>query len=306
MAFRLKVPHTLTLLFSMMVVALVLTWIVPQGSFEMTTTAEGREVVVPGTFETVEERELLSPWDLFVAIPRAFAAAQDIIFFVFIIGGVLAVIRATGTVDALIGRMLERFGNYPAGLIFAVIFTFSLASGSIGTAGEYIPFVLILVALCRAMKLDAMVAVGVIISGYGIGYGVAAFNPFTVVIAQGIAEVDIYSGMWLRLAILLPFVLIGVHHVWKYAKAVEADPNASLVKDYVPPQGGEPPREYPTLSHRHAVILGMFVATLGVSVWGIATQGWWLPQMGAAFLVFGVASAVVTRMAPDTMAVNFI
>jgi uncharacterized ion transporter superfamily protein YfcC len=306
MGFRLKVPHTLTLLFSMMVVALILTWVVPQGAFETEVTEAGTRVVVPGTFQVTEERELLTPWDLFVAVPRAFAAAQDIIFFVFIIGGVLAVIRATGTVDALIGRMLERFGDKPGGLIFAVIFCFALASGAIGTAGEYIPFVLILVALCRAMRMDAMVAVGVIISGYGIGYGVAAFNPFTVVIAQGIAEVEIYSGTPLRLAILLPFVLIGVHHVWKYARAVEANPDASLMKDVEVPHGGEPPREYPKLNNSHAIILGLFLLTLGVAVWGIATQGWWLPEMGAAFLVLGVASAVVTRMAPDVMAVNFI
>jgi len=306
MGFRLRVPHTLTLLSGMIVAALLLTWIIPQGSFDMEVTEAGQEVVVPGTFEIAAEREVLTPWDMFVAVPRAFAEAQDIIFFVLIIGGVLAVIRSTGTVDALIGRMLERFGDKPGSLIFVVIFVFALASGSVGTAGEYIPFVLILVALCRAMKMDAMTAVGIILCGYGIGYGVAAFNPFTVVIAQGIAEVPIYSGWELRLAILLPFVLIGVHHVWRYSRQVQADPQRSLVFGMSVPDQGEPPQEYPKLSRRHSLILAFFVATIGISVFGIANWGWYLYEMGAAFLVLGVASAIVGKLGTDEAAEKFI
>ena len=310
MGFRLRVPHTLTLLSAMIVAALIMTWVIPQGNFERETitTAEGSqlEVVVPGTYEVVAEREILTPWDMVVAVPRAMAAAQDIIFFVLIIGGVLAVIRATGTVDALIGRMLERFGDRPGALIFVVIFVFALASGSIGTAGEYIPFVLILVALCRAMKLDAMTAVAVTICGYGIGYGVAIFNPFTVVIAQSIAEVEIYSGGLVRAALVLPFVLIGAHHVYRYAMQVQADPERSLVAGMKIPDQGEPPAEYPALNMGHRAILLLFVATIGLTVWGIATQGWWLSEMGAAFLVFGVAAAVVGRIHADEAAEKFI
>ena len=144
---RFKVPHTLTLLFGMMVLAMIATWIVPQGFFETQTLANGRSAVVPGTFALVEERQYLSPWQLLTAIPRAFASAQDVIFFVMILGGVLSIARATGTVDALIGRLLEKYGEKPQMLIFMVVFCFAMASSFIGTAGEYIPFVLILVAL---------------------------------------------------------------------------------------------------------------------------------------------------------------
>lgn len=215
-----KVPHTLILLLSMMLLAYIATWLVPQGFFETVTLENGRQTVVPGTFTLTEVSVRLTPMDFLVAIPRALAAAQDIIFFVFIVGGVLAVARATGTIDALIGNLLERFGHKPNLLIFMVVFCFAMASGAIGTAGEYIPFVLILVGLCKAMKLDAMTAVGMVITGYGIGYGVSAFNPFTVMVAQSIAEVPVYSGIELRLAIFIPFVLIGFHHVWSYAKKV--------------------------------------------------------------------------------------
>jgi uncharacterized ion transporter superfamily protein YfcC len=306
MPLKLRVPHTLTLLFFLMVAALVATWVVPQGHFATEVTEAGRQVVVPGTYEVAPERRLLTPWELFTAIPRAFGDAQNIIFFLFIIGGVLAVIRATGTIDALLGRMLERFGDRPGSLIFSVIFVFALASSAMGASAEYIPFVLILAALCRTMGMDRMTAVGMIVAGYGIGYGIAAFNPYTVVIAQGIAEVPTYSGWEVRTALLLPFVLIGVHHVWGYSRRVRADPSASLLEGVEAPDMGEPAREYPAMTAGHVAILMGFVLALGIAVWGIATRGWYLTELGAAFLVLGVLTALIGRMGPSLTAERFV
>lgn len=301
-----KVPHTLILLLSMMIVAYLATWLVPQGFFETVTLDNGRDAVVPGTYSPSESQVRLTPFDFLIAIPRALAAAQDIIFFVFIIGGVLAMARATGTIDALIGNLLERFGDKPQILIFMVVFVFALASGAIGTAGEYIPFVLILVGLCKAMRLDAMTAVGMIIAGYGIGYGVSAFNPFTVMIAQQIADVPLYSGLWLRLAIFVPFVLIGFHHVWKYAKTVQADPDKSLLKGVACPLEGQEIHQYPKLNARHKLILFGLVATIVVAVWGISEKGWYLYELGAMFVLWGVFVAVVGQLDADTAANKFI
>lgn len=306
MGIKFRMPHTLTLLFFMMVAALVATWIIPQGSFDTEVTPTGREAVVPGTFEVAPERELLGPWELFRAIPRAFGSAQDIIFFLFIIGGVLAIIRATGAIDALLGRMLERFGDRPGSLIFSVIFVFALASSAMGASAEYIPFVLILVALCRDLRMDAMTAVGMIVAGYGIGYGVAAFNPYTVVIAQGIAEIPTYSGWEVRMGLLVPFVLIGFHHVWSYSRKVQRDPSASLVADIEPPEMGEPDRDYPSMTAGHVAILLGFILALGIAVWGIATRGWYLIELGAAFLVLGLVAAAIGRIGPSRSAERFV
>ncbi len=300
-----KVPHTLILLLGMMLVAYVATWVVPQGFFDTVTLDNGREAVVAGTYAVSEDQVRLTPFDFLIAIPRAMAAAQDIIFFVFIVGGVLAVARATGTIDALIGSLLERFGDKPHLLIFMVIFVFAMASGAIGTAGEYIPFVLILVGLCKAMRLDAMTAVGMVVTGYGIGYGVSAFSPFTVMVAQNIADIPLYSGLWLRLAIFVPFVLIGFHHVWKYAKRVQADPESSMVKGLACPLGGKQ-HDYPELNLRHKLILFGLVATIALAVWGISQKGWYLYELGALFILWGVFAAVVGRLSADTAANQFI
>ncbi|MEH8016342.1 TIGR00366 family protein [Rheinheimera muenzenbergensis] len=303
---KFKVPHTLTLLFSMMVLAMIATWIVPQGFFDTQTLANGRTAVIPGTFTLVEERQYLTPWQLLTAIPRAFASAQDVIFFVMILGGVLSIARATGTVDALIGRLLERYGNKPQMLIFMVVFCFAMASSFIGTAGEYIPFVLILVALCKAMRLDAMTAVGMTVAGYGIGYGVSAFNPFTVIIAQQIADLPPMSGNWLRFAIFVPFVLIGFHHVWSYSKKVLANPEISMVKDLPCPLIGTETVAYPPLTWAHRLILASFVLTIGIVAYNIRANGWYLYELGAAFIAWGLFITVIGKVSADVAANKFI
>ena len=303
---NLKVPHTLILLLGMMVVALFATWVVPQGFFETSTTDSGRQMVVAGTYAQVTDKTYLTPWDLLTSIPRAFAAAQDVIFFVLIVGGVLAIARATGTVDALIGRLLEKHGTKPQRLVFMVVFCFALASSAIGTAGEYIPFVLILVGLCKAMRLDAMTAVGMIVAGYGIGYGVSAFNPFTVLIAQQIAELPQYSGVWLRFAIFIPFVFIGFHHVWSYSQKVYKDPSKSMMIGVPCPLEDQEKPCYPQLNKRHQMILGSFIITLVIAIWGISTKGWYLTQLGGVFIAWGAVVAVLGKLSADETANRFI
>lgn len=300
-----KMPHTLALLFFLMAGALVLTWVIPQGAFD-TDMVDGREVVVPGTFEVADDADTLNPVDLFTAIPQAFADSQNIIFFLFIIGGVLAVIRKTGTIDALLGRLLDALGGSPGTLIFVTIFVFALTSSIMGASAEYIPFVLILAALCRTMKMDTMTAVGIIVAGYGIGYGAAAFNQYTVVVAQGVADLETYSGWQVRMALLLPFVLVGTHHVYRYARQVQRDPSRSLVADLDMPVESETTTDYPALTWVHISIMVAFFAALGTAVWGIATRGWYLTELGAAFLILGVATAAIGRIGPSVMAKEFV
>jgi uncharacterized ion transporter superfamily protein YfcC len=302
---KFKMPHTLTLLFFLMVAALVATWIIPQGAFQ-TELINGRQGVVPGTYELVEDGVVLHPVSLFTAIPRAFAAAQDIIFFLFIIGGVMAVIRKTGAIDALLGRLLEKLGSKPSTLIFIVILVFAMASSAVGASAEYIPFILILAALCRSMKMDTMTAVGMIIVGYGVGYGAAAFNQYTVVVAQGIAGLPTYSGWEVRLGIMIPFVMVGAHHVWSYAKKVQGNPALSLVSDVETPLQNETEKQYPALTVSHILILLAFIVALFVAVYGIRNFGWYLTELGAAFLILGIVTALIGRLGPSLMAKEFV
>lgn len=299
-----RMPHTLALMFILMNVALVMTWVLPAGSFQTEINDAGREVVIAGTYAVIEDHPKLSPVSLFTSIPRALEQAQGIIFFVLLIGGALAVIRDTGAIDALLGRAIVRFGSAPGLLILVSVFLFSFGSATIGMAIEYIPLAGVLMALCVAMRLDAMAAIGIIVVGYGIGYGAALTNPFTLVIAQNVAELQPISGWAYRLAWYVPFVLIGVHHVYRYAIKVQADPSKSLVADIPeaqPPTQVDPP---PMTGTRLTVLL-LTLGALLFLVWGITQRGWYLTELSALFVALTVLVGIVARLGIDRVAAVF-
>jgi uncharacterized ion transporter superfamily protein YfcC len=302
---KIKIPHTLVLMFMMMIAALVLTWVLPTGSFERQEIG-GQTVVTPNSFAVQEDAELLPPTALLTSIPRALAQAQDVIFFVFLIGGVLGIIRFTGALDAVIGKLLQKFGNKMGRLIFGGMFIFGLFSSLIGMAAEYVVFVALLVGLCRAIKLDAMVAMGILVVGYGVGYGLSLFNPFTVVIAQSIAEVQPGSGAWLRIVLLVPIFLVGFHHVYSYAKKVKQDPNNSLLADLPTEDVDSDPNAYPAFNRTHIMVLVAFGLTLATLVVGISQYGWYLTELSALFMGLGIATVFIARMHFDDAAEKFI
>ncbi|HSJ10668.1 MAG TPA: Na+/H+ antiporter NhaC family protein [Longimicrobiales bacterium] len=299
-----RVPHTLVLLFAMVIAAVLLTYILPAGSYERVENEHGREQVVPGTFHATPEVEAPSPLAVFTSIPRGLEAAGEIIFFIFIIGGAFAVLRATGTVDAMLAASLRRLGHRPLWLVLGGMLVFVLGSSTIGMAEEYLPFVPVLVALALALGYDAIVGVAIITIGYSIGYGVAALNPFTVLIAQDVAGLQPASGLGFRLALLLLFVPIGMHHVWRYASRVKRDPSSSLVADIAPPvlQGGA---EETAFTRTHRLVLAAVMVALAVLVYGLARWGWYLVEMGALFLGLAVVMAALGRIHPDEAAKTF-
>jgi uncharacterized ion transporter superfamily protein YfcC len=302
---RLKVPNTLVLLFAMQVLALVITWVLPAGEFETTLNEAGRELVVPGTFTLLEESPRLSVVSLLTAIPRGMADAQGVIFFVLIVGGVLAVIRHTGAIEALLGKVLQRFSTKTGLLIFFPMLAFAIGASTFGMAVEFITLVALLITFCLALRLDAMTAVGILVVGYGIGYGAAAVNPFTVMVAQDVAGLPPGSGIGLRLAIFLPLLLLGFHHVYRYAQRVKADPTKSLVYDIKQTHIDVSADEYPPLTGTRKLVLLAMLATIAALVAGVIYAGWYLTELSALFVGLGIATAIIGRVNTDDMAAAF-
>jgi uncharacterized ion transporter superfamily protein YfcC len=302
---KLKVPHTLVLLYGMVMLAYVLTLVLPAGSFQTQLNGHGNEIVVAGTFAVLPGIERLPWWSLFTVIPRGLESAQGIIFFVFIIGGALAVIRATGALDAALARVLNQFGGQPALLILMGMLAFAVGSSTIGMAEEYIPLVAILITLCVGMRMDTVAAIGIMVVGYGIGYGTAVMNPFTVLVAQEVAGLTPVSGLGFRLAIFVPFLAIGYIHVLRYAKMIRDDPGASLVVDVPEAQ----PPDSPTvaaISTRQRLVLAATHAVLVLVVWGIKVHQWYFIELGGVFFALALLIGLIYGMALDDMARNFI
>lgn len=308
MSYAFRVPHTLVLLFFIMVMAWLLTLFLPAGSYSVVQNEAGREVVVPGSFELAEDSIWLPPTVLLTSIPQGMAKAQDVIFFVLLIGGVIALLRQSGAIEAAIGQVLQRFRDRVGSLLLSGMLLFGLFSATFGMAEEYLAFVGILVAFCVALKLDAVTAVGIMVVGYGIGYGCAIINPFTVVIAQQIAELKTGSGWQFRLLITIPFFLIGYHHVWSYAARIRRDPSQSLIRQWSHSAAHQDlsDHQYPKITTAHLVILGSMILLIGLLFYGVMVLGWYLTELSALFLGFGILVAIVARLPLNLIGKTFV
>jgi uncharacterized ion transporter superfamily protein YfcC len=189
----------------------------------------------------------------------------------------------------------------------------ALGSTTVGFGEEYYPLVPIVVALCLALGYDRMTAIGIIMVGYGMGYGPAMINPFTTLIAQDIAGLEPASGMWYRAIMFVIFVSLGIHHVWSYAKKVKEDPANSLVADIEVPAGaaipsGEEAEALEGMAPMTPVqkrIMTAIVAAMVLLMYGMIVWKWGLFEMQGLFAGLTIAVAALARMSPDRTATEF-
>ena len=296
---RRRVPDALVLIFALIVFAQLASYLLPAGEFE-----RDERRVVPGTWRAVDA-EPLPPLAFLTSIPAGLAAAQDIIFFVFIAGGIIGVVRATGAIDAAIGAAIGRLASKPGWLVGGMVGLFALGASTVGMAEEYMPFVPILVTLCLALKLDAVVAVGIIYVGAGVGYACAALNPFTVLIAQDIAGLPLASGQSVRWGLLVVCAAVGVHHILRYATRLRNAPASSLVADVDYSSGFDLPEDV-RFTIRRVLVVAVLAGGIGLFVYGVAERGWYLAELSAVFLGIGLLAAGAGGLGADGAARAFI
>jgi uncharacterized ion transporter superfamily protein YfcC len=293
---------SLVLIFSFIVLAQLLSYVVIQGTFDRQPFPDNpdRMMVVAGTYETVAAGEQVSlpAWHFLIGITKGLADAQDIIFLIFIVGGVIEVLRRSGAIDAALHRSVARLGHSPWILIVGCFAMFSLGSFTIGMGEEYVPLIPIIVTMSLAMRMDAVVAMGMVWIPYGIGWGCAGINPFGVLIAQNIAGVPLTSGWGFRLVMMLGFLLLGFHHLYSYAMKVRRDPSESLVADVDYSAGFEAPHDTELTGARIGILV-IFLAGLVVFVYGAANYHWYIDELNAIFFGIGLAAAFVARISPS-------
>ena len=200
---------SLVLIFSFIIVAQLLSYVVPQGEFEREPYPDNpsRSMIVAGSYESLdgEAAATLPPWHFLVAISDGLAQGQSIIFLIFLVGGVIAILRKSGAIDAALMKAVEYLGHSPWILIAGCLAIFSMGSYTVGMGEEYVPLVPIIVTMCLAMRMDAIVAMGIVWVPYGIGWACSGINPFNVIIAQNIANVPLTSGAGVRFVMMLAF-----------------------------------------------------------------------------------------------------
>ncbi len=193
-------------------------------------------------------------------------------------------------------------------IIPIMMFVFSLGGATFGMSEETIIFIPIGIALARALGYDAIVGMGMITFGAAIGFSSGFLNPFTVGVAQKIAELPTFSGMPLRIAVWLCMLVTVPMAILRYANKVKRDPEASYVRDLELAQKDDAALsiEDTKLSGRDVLVLLVVVMGLAVIVFGVIQFGWGVLNIASVFLCMGIVGGIVGGNTPNEMARTFI
>ena len=310
---KLKLPHTLVLIYIMVALTVVATWIIPSGEYQR-VQKDGRDMPVAGTFRLVESRPQ-GLGALFVAPAKGFQDAAAIIVVVFIVGGAFAVIQKTGAVAAFIGALASKFSRsraLQAFLIPVTMIVFSVGGAVFGMCEETMPFILIFVPLALSLGYDSLVGVAIPFLGAAAGFAGAFFNPFTVGIAQGIVGLPLYSGLGYRLVVWVIGTVIVVAFVMRYAARVHKDPRTSPVYDEDLERrkklmaDGRGAGEGLEIKPVHKRVLGLFLAGMALLVFGILRYKWYMNEIAGLFLAIGILAGLVGRLRSEEIARGFV
>ncbi|MDG3084750.1 YfcC family protein [Vibrio hannami] len=312
-----KFPSAYTILFFLIAVVALLTWIVPAGQYDRQLNEElGREVPVAGTYQPVESNPqgivdvLLAPIDGFYDHNSYEAAAIDVSLFILIIGGFLGLVTKTGAIDAGIERVTHKLEGREE-LMIPILMALFAAGGTVyGMAEESLPFYTLLVPVMMAARFDPVVAAATVLLGAGIGTLGSTINPFATVIAANAAGIPFTDGMILRVIILAVGWALCVGYVMRYAKMVRADKTKSIVYDKYEENKkhflGDKSDEALEFTTTRKVILCLFAASFGIMIYGVAIAGWWMAEISAMFLGSTIVIGLVARMSEEEFTTSFI
>ncbi|MEG2336667.1 MAG: YfcC family protein [Bacteroidales bacterium] len=234
-----KIPHTFTIVFYMILFSAMLTWIIPGGEYVRETiqvNGNQREVVVDNSYHRVDRQA--QTWQVFSALFEGFVDKADIIIFVLMVGGAFWILNSSRAIDtgvyaflafttSLKKKRLFKFINVDYVIISLIMVMFSLFGAIFGMSEETIAFTIIFVPLAISMGYDSITGVCISYLAAHVGFAGAILNPFTIGVAQGIAELPLFSGLEYRVLCWIFLTLIAIIFVCFYARKIKKNPQSS-------------------------------------------------------------------------------
>lgn len=312
-----KMPDAFVILFFVILLASALTYLIPAGQFEtapVTKTVDGTEVtqskLVAGSFRLSENPtngvEIFQDGGGIGVMNYAFeglvsgdkwGSAVGVVAFILIVGGAFGIIMQTGAINNGILALIQRVKGKDYLLLIIMFLLFSLGGAIFGMSEEAIAFCIVLVPVTVAMGYDAITGVMITYVATQIGFATSWMNPFSIAIAQGIADVPLFSGEGFRMILWVIFTLIGLGFTLAYAKKIKANPSASLSHksdEYFRNQQTDIRVDY---SLTDTVILCLFFAGIIWVIWGVTQHQYYIPEIAAQFFSIGIAIGVVAVFA---------
>lgn len=277
-----QAPHVLLILTALLLLAAALTWLVPSGSFERVfNEAAGQTVVVPGSFAYTD------PFPVALRrLPRlifeAFSAgtAPRLIFFLFFLGGAFEIILESGAAAALCAWVVRRLRRRRAWVVPAFVGVFSVFGFTMGLTTASIVFLPLGMAAAKSLGYDEKTGMAMVMLGTNAGFAAGIYNPFSVGVAQAIAELPLYSGAWLRWLLLAALTVSTSLYIVRRAGKPAL------------PDGPAVPEDQPALTPRQGAVLALLLAALALVIRGVGARGWSVPELAAVFLVTGILCGI--------------
>lgn len=303
-----RVPHTYVLLLILVFIAVALTYLIPAGEFKRVKDAtSGQKLIVPGSFHFVASHPI-KILQIPVYVFKGLMDASDIIFFVFIVAGSFEIISKTNMINAFTGRLAMTLRGRETWVVPIFLSIFSVGGFTMGMSSEVLVFVPIGILMAKSLGFDVVTGTAMVILGAGIGYTAGLMNPFGVGIAQVIAQVPLFSGMWYRAILLVVLIVVTTMYILKYARKVKADPSKSVVSDIEDLKVDFDKNEIavPEIQPYHYLVLAVVVAGFALLIWGVTKKQWWIQEMAATFLMMGIFSGFAAKFGPSKIASIFV
>ena len=304
---KFSLPHVYVLMFLIIVICTIATWILPAGEFDRVVNEAGQNVAVAGTFHTVEQSPV-GVFQMFQCIYEGFCDAGSVVFFVFISYASIGIMIGSGAFNGLVAFLLRIFkGKARTAIIPIFLVVIGAASSTIGLFEEWFPFIPVFVGIAIAMGFDGLVGLGIVALGAGMGYSGAAMNPFTMGIAQSIAELPFPYNMGYRVFCHACMIVVASFFLVRYALKVQADPSKSLVAgdDFSKYAMGEEELKNHPFGVREGLVLLVLAAGIAVIVYGSRTYGWYFTELSAVFMIMGIISAIIMGYGPNKIAEKY-
>ncbi|MDV3052170.1 YfcC family protein [Staphylococcus ureilyticus] len=287
-----KTPHTYALLLFIIVVASLLTYLIPAGEYAR-EKKDGQTLVISGSYQEVSQHGV-SFFDIFRAIPEGLLSGGEIVFYIFLVGGAFGIVHKTGAFENGVNKAMSTLGSYKVLMIPLTMTIFSILGFSIGLAEETIIFVPIGIIIARTLGYDALTGAAMVILGAASGFIGGMLNPFTVGVAQSVAELPLFSGWGLRSIIYIFILLAAITTVMIYARKMKQDMSKSIVYELEQAEGqSTATMDTPRFTKRQKVGLLLIVAAIILNVFGIFNYGWSFNEMSANFLLAGLLAGVI-------------
>lgn len=290
-----RIPHAVTMLFGIIVLVTILTYILPAGTYERAAVGE-KIVVVPDSYKTITPTPV-NILDMFKAIPLGFKDAVPIIFIVLAGAIMFGFMEKSKAVENSVGTLVKNLGLKNKNLII-VIMTFIY--GFLGVAVGYennIAMVPIAAVLSLAIGGDLILAAGISVGAMTIGFGLSPINPYTVGTGHQLAQLPMFSGALLRSVLCFTALSIMAYYNVRYFKKISLYPEKSLGKglDVSGMTLSKPIQDY-RVSGNNWMVISIFIIGLLVILYGVFNLKWYVNELSAIFLMVALLCGIVSRM----------